>query len=120
MRYMLMIYEGEDAYGGPEKNGPRLQEVAARHRALAQELGATWIGGGGLGGTAHASTIRTKGGTQVVHDGPFAESKEQIGGYHVIEAESLEAAIAIARRIPLAADGAIEVRPIFSMPMGAA
>lgn len=116
MRYMLLIYEGEDAYGGRQKSGSMLKEVGARHRALARELGSTWVGGDGLRGTAFAATIRTKGGKQVVHDGPFAESKEQLGGYHIVEADSLEAAIAIARRVPLAADGAIEVRPVIAQP----
>lgn len=116
MQYMLLIYENEDVYGGPEKNGPALKEVATRHRALAKELGSTWVGGGGLNGTALATTVRTIGGNQVVHDGPFAETKEQLGGYHIVEAKDLDAAIVLARRIPLAADGAIEIRPLFPQP----
>lgn len=114
MQYILLIYENEDVYGGPEKEGPALKEVASRHRALAKELGSIWVDGGGLKGTAFATTVRTKGGKQVVYDGPFAETKEQLGGYHIVEAPDMEAAIALARRIPLAAEGAIEVRPLFS------
>lgn len=120
MQYILLIYENEGLYGGSEKEGPKLREVAGKHRALAKELGDTWVDGGGLKGTAFATTVRTKGGSQVVLDGPFAETKEQLGGYHIVEAPDMEAAIALARLIPLAAEGAIEIRPLYPKPPAAA
>ncbi len=111
MQYALLIYEDESAFG-PGKSGPKLQEVVGRHMAFTKELGATRIGGAGLKGTQSATTVRTTKGKQSVHDGPFAESKEQLGGFYIIEAPNLDAALAIAKRVPLLEDGAIEVRPL--------
>jgi hypothetical protein len=111
MQFALLIYEDESNFG-PGKAGPKLQEVVARHHAFTQSLGVRRIGGAGLKGTSSATTVRTTNGKQTLHDGPFAESKEQLGGFYLIEAPDLEAAIAIARQVPLAADGAIEVRPV--------
>ena len=111
MKYALLIYEDESQYG-PEKAGPRVQEIAAKHMAFTQQLGAKRIGGAGLKGTATATTVHTKGGKKTVHDGPFAEAREQLGGLYLVDVTSLDEAIEIAKRIPLAQDGAIEVRPV--------
>jgi hypothetical protein len=111
MQYALLIYEDESVFG-PGKSGQKLQEIVARHMAFSKELGATRVGGAGLKGTQSATTVRTTKGKQTVHDGPFAESREQLGGFYIIEAPSLDAALAIAKRVPLAEDGAIEVRPL--------
>ena len=118
MQYMLLIYENEEVFGGPEKNGPVMAEVGPRHFAFVAEIGDARAGGAGLKGTAYATTVRTTGGKQTIHDGPFAETREQLGGYYVVEAEDLDAAIALARKVPLARDGAIEVRPVLPMPAG--
>lgn len=118
MQYMLLIYENEEIFGGPEKTGPMMAEVGPRHFAFIGDLGAARLGGGGLKGTAFATTVRTAGGAQTIHDGPFAETKEQLGGYYVVEAADLDAAIAIAKKVPLASDGAIEIRPLLPMPPG--
>lgn len=118
MQYMLLIYENEEIFGGPEKMGPVMADVGPRHFAFSQELGEGRLGGGGLKGTAMATTVRTVNGKQTIHDGPFAETREQLGGYYVVEAEDLDAAIAIARKVPLAKDGAIEVRPLLPLPPG--
>ena len=111
MKYALLIYEDENQYG-PDKAGPRVQEVAARHMTFSQEIGAKRIGGAGLKGTATATTVHTRGGKKTVHDGPFAEAREQLGGLYLVDVASLDEAIEIAKRIPLAQDGAIEVRPL--------
>jgi len=111
MKYALLIYEDESQYG-PDKAGPRLQEVASRHMTYTQGLGARRIGGAGLKATATATTVHTKGGKKTVHDGPFAEAREQLGGLYLVEVASLDEAIEIAKGIPLAQDGAIEVRPL--------
>lgn len=111
MQYMLMIYEDERSYG-PDKSGPLLQEVAGKQRALRSELGDVWVGGAGLRAAASATTVRTQNGSQTIHDGPFAESKEQLGGFHLIEVADLDEAIAIAKKVPLAENGAIEIRPV--------
>jgi hypothetical protein len=111
MKYALMIYEDESLYG-PDKAGPRVQEVAAKHMAFSQTLGAKRIGGAGLKGTSTATTVHTRGGKKTVHDGPFAEAREQLGGLYLVDVASLDEAIEIAKRVPLAQDGAIEVRPL--------
>ncbi|MEE3627794.1 YciI family protein [Nitrospirillum sp. BR 11752] len=115
MYYALLIYEDEAAYG-EERDSPLLQAMIARHEAFARDLGAARVGGAGLTGVASATTVRTTGGIKTVHDGPFAETKEQLGGFYLIEAPDLEAALAIARQVPLAANGAVEVRPLIEMP----
>ena len=111
MKYALLIYENEALYG-PDKAGPKIQEIVGKHMAFNQELGAKRLGGAGLKGTATATTVRTSGGKKTVHDGPFAEAKEQLGGFYIIEAASLDEAITIAKKVPVLQDGAIEVRPL--------
>jgi hypothetical protein len=111
MHYALLIYENESIFG-PGKAGPKLQEAVGRHIAFTKELGAKRVGGAGLKATSSATTVRTTKGKQTIHDGPFAESKEQLGGFYLIEAPDLDAAIAIARKVPLLEDGAIEIRPV--------
>ena len=111
MQYALLIYEDESVFG-PGKSGTKLQEVVARHMSFTRELGAKRVGGAGLKATGSATTVRTTHGKQTVHDGPYAESKEQLGGFYLIEATDLDAALAIAKKVPLSDDGAIEVRPV--------
>ena len=111
MKYALLIYEDENQYG-PDKAGPRLQEMVARHMAFTQELGAKRIGGAGLKASPTATTVHTRSGKKTVHDGPFAEAREQLGGLYLVDVATLDDAIEIARRIPLAQDGAIEIRPV--------
>jgi hypothetical protein len=111
MQYMLLIYEDETVYG-PEKGTPGAKDIIARHIAFGQELGPQRLAGAGLKGTAMATTVRTTAGRHTIHDGPFAETKEQLGGYYLIDAPDLDAAIAIAKKLPLAADGAVEIRPL--------
>jgi hypothetical protein len=111
MQYMMLIYEDERIYGS-KTDTPAIKDIVARHMAFSRELGAARLGGAGLKGTNAATTVRTKGGAQSIHDGPFAETKEQLGGYYLVEAPDLDAAIAIARKIPLGEDGAIEIRPL--------
>ena len=111
MQYALFIYEDEALYG-PEKNGPAIQEIVAKHMAFNREIGSARIGGAGLKGTMTATTVRTTNGSKTVHDGPFAETREQLGGFYLIEAPDLDAAIAVAKKVPVIQDGAIEIRPL--------
>ncbi|KRD53322.1 YciI family protein [Ensifer sp. Root278] len=111
MQYALLIYEDEAIYG-PDKAGPAMEEIVSCHMAFNRELGSARIGGAGLKGTVSATTIRTKNGAKSVHDGPYAEAKEQLGGFYLIEAPDLDAAIAIARKVPVLQDGAIEIGPL--------
>ncbi len=111
MQYALLIYEDEAIYG-PDKGGPAVKEIVAKHMAFNQELGAVRLGGSGLTGTSSATVVRTTAGKKTVHDGPFAEAKEQLGGFYLIDAPDLDAAIAIAKKVPVLRDGAIEIRPL--------
>ena len=111
MQYALLIYDDETFYG-PDKAGPEMQEIVRRHMAFSQELGAKRIGGAGLKGTATATTVRRSAGASTVHDGPFTEAKEQLGGFYLVEAADLDEAISIAKKVPLLREGSIEVRPL--------
>lgn len=108
---MLLIYEDESIYG-PGKNGPAMQQIVAKHMAFNRELGAVRIGGAGLKSTTSATTVRTTKGKQSIHDGPFAESKEQLGGFYLIDVPDLDAAIAVAKQVPVLQEGSIEIRPV--------
>ena len=112
MQYALLIYENEALYRGGD--GRALDEIIAAHRALAGELAAKGIlrGGSGLKTADTATTVRKTGGQHALHDGPYAEAREQLGGFYLVEVPDLDAALAIATRIPLAGDGAVEVRPV--------
>jgi hypothetical protein len=110
MQYFLMIVEDEAHYAAPGA----MDAIVAKHMAFGQKHGAAIRGGNGLQVSATATTVRTVGDSKTLHDGPFAESREQLGGYYLIEADDLDAAIAIAKDVPLAADGAIEVRPVMT------
>ena len=113
MQYMLLIYEDESVYGG-KASEPAMLEVVGKHMALVQTLGGARIAGAGLKNTDAATTVRTSAGKQTLHDGPFAETKEQLGGYYLIDVPDLDAAIAVARKVPLYAEGAIEIRPVLT------
>ena len=112
MQYLLLIYEDETVYG-PDKHGEAMNQVVAGHMAFGQELGAKRLGGAGLQNTPTATTVRTTAdGRKTLHDGPFAETKEQLGGFYMVEADDLDEAIAIAKKIPIYREGAVEIRPL--------
>ncbi|WP_229726921.1 YciI family protein [Sphingomonas alpina] len=94
MQYMLLIYEDESGYG----DTPEMMAIIDKHMALVGELGDRQVDGAGLQPVTTATTVRTTGGKQVIHDGPFAETREQLGGYYVIEAPDLDAALEIAKK----------------------
>jgi hypothetical protein len=111
MQYMLLIYEGEEQFADQAV----LADMIAKHRAFVGTLGAAFQSGSGLGGSDTATTIRTaSGGSQSIHDGPFAEAREQLGGYYVIDVPDLDAALAVARQVPICSTGSVEVRPMVS------
>lgn len=113
MQYMLLIYEDEQIYG-PDKNGPAMREVVGKHMNFIADLGVVRVGGAGLKSTTTATTVRTIQGAQTIHDGPFAETKEQLGGYYLIDVPNLDEAIAVAKKLPVFKDGAVEIRPLLN------
>ena len=112
MQYLLIIYSDE----GPQDQAV-MQEITAAHMRLGAELqeSGAIVGGNRLRPSDTASTVRTVGGVQSLHDGPYAETREQLGGYYLIEAPDLDAAIGWARKIPGGANYAVEVRPIWPL-----
>jgi hypothetical protein len=113
MQYMLLIYEPDSAFQG-EPGAQQLADIVARHIALSRELRGTGVllAADGLQGVSSATTVRTRGASQTVQDGPFAETRERLGGYYLVDVPDLDAALAIARRIPVVDGGMVEVRPL--------
>ncbi len=112
MKYMLLIYGDEQILDAAER------EQCYRESAhLAHELKASgqFLATSPLHATATATSVRVRGGKPLVTDGPFAETREQLGGYFLIDAKDLDAAIAIAARIPGAHIGTVEIRPIMEI-----
>jgi hypothetical protein len=113
MQYLLMIYEDEAL--GRTRSPEDMGEILAGFRAFGELLDAegAMVAGDALDSVETATTVRVRDG-QVLHtDGPFAETKEQLGGYYLIEAPDLDTALRYAAEIPTATSGSIEVRPIF-------
>ncbi len=112
MKYVLLIYETPEDFESrqQEKRGPYVAAWRAYHRALV-EAGA-FVGGAPLKEVATATTVRVRDGKRLVQDGPFAEAKEQLGGFTILELSSLDAALSWAARCPAAATGRVEVRPM--------
>jgi len=112
MKYLLMIYSDEHAFEAMSED--ERHEVYAAYDELMKDLAAKghMLGGDELAPTSTATTVQVRGGERLVTDGPFAETKEQLGGYFLIDVDDLDAAIDIAARIPSVQSGSIEVRPI--------
>ena len=115
MRYACLIYSDEnDSTANPDMGTPEQQEIFAGYMAFGEEAGAAGVllGGEPLEPTSTATSVQVKDGDVVTTDGPFAETKEQLGGFYLIDAENLDEAIAWAAKIPHAQLGTIEVRPL--------
>ena len=120
MQVMALIYsDGErwDALSATER-----EAIYDRYRAFAKEASdaGVMVGGNELGPTRDATTVRVRGDETLVTDGPYAEVKEALGGYFLLECGSMDEAVDWAARIPGAEHGAIEVRPVYVDPAGAA
>ena len=114
MKYLLLIYFEEHA-GLSERER---EECYRQSIQLAHELRAKgqFLGAHPLHPTAMATSVRVRNGKRLVSDGPFAETREQLGGYFLIDAENLDEALAVAERIPMALKGTVEVRPVIEIP----
>jgi hypothetical protein len=115
MRYALLIYTQEPTSAPPDEV---LQEEMAAYAAFTRELTEKggYDGGEALEATPTATTVRVRDGKTVTTDGPFAETKEALGGFYLVKAKDLDEAIKIASMIPGAKHGSIEIRPIWEMP----
>ena len=112
MQYMLLIYNTEGA--GPAPGSPEFDEMMNGYRTFTQDIKSkgVMVAGDPLQGIETATTVRVRDGKTDVVDGPFAETKEQLGGYYLLECNDLDEALGYAARIPTATYGSIEVRPI--------
>jgi len=115
MRYMLLIYTDERAE--PKDGTPEQMKMLQGYGAFTEEVNKLGISESSerLRPIADATTVRIRDGKTVVTDGPFAETREQLGGYYLLNCKDLDQAIALAAKIPGAEFGSIEVRPIFEM-----
>ena len=115
MKYVLLIYssEAEMAKRSQEQMGAMLKEYGVFTESIRQN--GNFLGGERLQAASTATTVRVREGKTLSSDGPFAETKEHLGGFYLIEAKDLDEATAIAARIPSARYGCVEVRPIHAM-----
>ena len=114
MKYLLLIYLDEKH---PLSEAER-QACYAESIELARQLDANgqYLGANPLHPTTMATSVRVRDGKRLVTDGPFAETREQLGGYFLIEAKDLDEAINVAAKIPMARNGTVEVRPVIEIP----
>lgn len=113
MKYMLMIYQDEQVLNDDER-----EDCYRESTQLAQDLTARgqFIAAAPLYPTSMATSVRVREGKRLVTDGPFAETREQFGGYFLVDAKDLDDALRIAARIPAARRGTVEVRPVLEIP----
>jgi hypothetical protein len=113
MKYLLLIYLGEQPKDAAER-----EHCYAESTQLAHDLNASgkFLAAAPLHPVSTATSVRVRDGKQLVTDGPFAETREALGGFFMIDAKDLDEAIAIAARIPGARVGTVEVRPVVEMP----
>jgi hypothetical protein len=115
MQYLILIYDEETANPSPDPPDPAVMgEILGQYNAYTEMLKSTgaFVAGEALQPVTTATTIREKDGQIIVTDGPFAETKEGLGGFYLIQAPDLDAAIALAAQCPGARFGSIEVRPV--------
>ena len=113
MRYMLLIYLDEQLLNEAER-----QQCYEESSELARQLHSSgqYLAAAPLHPTSTATSVRVRSGKRLATDGPFAETREQLGGYFLIEAAGLDQAIDIAARVPMARHGTVEVRPVIEIP----
>ena len=115
MKYALLIYSAEDA--GPQSEEEMMEEMP-QWFAFTEELSHAEknLGGEALLPAATATSVKVRDGKRVTTDGPFAETKEVLGGFYIIEAADLDEALGWAEKIPAAPYGSVEVRPVMEIP----
>jgi len=113
MKYMLMLYIDEKGMAAADELAQTKTTAAYTAYTDAMKKAGIWLGGGRLRPTETATLVRMKDGRQQVVDGPYADTKEQLGGYYMIEAPDMDAALSWAARCPTAGHGTVEVRPLW-------
>lgn len=117
MQYMMLIYHDEQSPLRPAEGSQLMQQYIQEFMMFTEDIvkSGHFKASNRLESAARATTVRVRDGKTVTTDGPFAETKEQLGGYYLVEAKDLDEALAIAQRIPGARFGSVEVRPIMQM-----
>ena len=121
MRYLVLIYDEQTANPSPGPPDPAVRgQVTEQYNAYSQMLRdrGAYVAGEALRPVTTATTIRVRDGKSMITDGPFAETKEALGGFYLIEAADLDEALELAAGVPAATYGSIEVRPIWEYPTG--
>jgi hypothetical protein len=113
MKYLLLIYVDEHVLSETERQACYVESTQLAHEI---KTSGQYLAANPLHPTALATTVRMRDGKRFVTDGPFAETREQLGGYFLIDAKHLDEAIGIAARIPMARKGAVEIRPVIDLP----
>jgi hypothetical protein len=113
MKYMLLIYMDEQSLNQTERE--QWYQESSQYAQTLHDKG-QFLGAGPLHPTATATSVRTRDGKRLVTDGPFAETREQLGGYFLIDARNLDEAIDIAGQIPAGRYGTVEIRPVVEVP----
>jgi hypothetical protein len=113
VKYMLLIYADEQVWTEAEREQCYQDSTQLAHRLSSR---GQFLGANPLQSVSTATTVRLRNGERLVADGPFAETREQLGGYFLIEAENMDAALDVAAEIPGARKGTIEVRPVVEIP----
>ncbi len=115
MQYMFLIYAAEGS--GPQYGSPEFETMMQRYRDFTATVRDAGIlsGGAPLESASTATTVRVRGGATGTTDGPFAETKEVLGGYYILDCKDLDEAIAHAAQIPTADYGSVEIRPVMEM-----
>lgn len=116
MKYAVLVYETSDDFAA-RTDAARQGEYWASYSAYGQFLGDKIDSGAALQGTDTATTLRLRDGERHVQDGPFADTKEMLGGFYVVEAKDLDHALELASKCPSAKSGSVEVRPLLQMEM---
>jgi hypothetical protein len=112
MKYMLLIYSDEKAWAEGEREACMVESTRISHELHAK---GQFVAASPLQPVTLATSVRVRDGKRLVTDGPFAETREQLGGYYIIDVPNLDEAIAIASRLPPAAKGTVEIRPLHEL-----
>ena len=113
MKYMLLIYMNENAMNQSER-----EHCYVESAALTQELHSRgqFVAASPLQPVSTATSVRVREGKRLVTDGPFAETREQLGGFYIIDVKDLNEAVSIAAKVPPACKGTVEIRPVMDIP----
>lgn len=114
MKYMLLIYGAEDCWTEDERKECMIESMGICEKLAAE---GKLLDSAPLHSVTTATSVRIREGRRQITDGPFAETTEQLGGYYLIDVDNLDAAIEIAEMLPPAKVGAVEIRPLFPLPV---